>query len=498
MENLSASSHLLVAATLIPLYLVVKSLYRLYFHPLSTFRGPKLAAVTKLYEPYHGIIKKDWLSNLQALHQTYGPVVRIGPNELHFSDHTFCLAHHKRADLGKCTNYYGLLGTLLGGLSSPQQHAHRKAIIQPLFSGRTLLEFSKTTLNTHLETLFDRLMAVAAGGEVNGTHYLWAFTNDVMVSYLVDKDMGYLREGDLGRVHNNLRAFSSIEFATVLRAMPPIKRMFDVFPALRKISPLSWLDELVYSHLRPIVKGDPESRHEKDYSSVLARLWNELGSEQIVAQEAAQAMFIGNESLLSNLTCLIHYMMANPECITKLRRELDTLDIGTYGYQVWRDPRVLQLPYLDAICRESTRLSSPGWHRQPRQIAEPIEYDGAMIPPMTAMSFTLRLLEHDPVIYPEPNRFSPERWLGNSPEAQKTRTSSVTFGTGSRTCLGQFIARHVLRKTLACLVYNFDISLWDVDLDAKENFKYLNTYPRKDDEGFLNLCLKSRLRAQRD
>ncbi|KAK3356661.1 hypothetical protein B0T25DRAFT_537146, partial [Lasiosphaeria hispida] len=52
--------------------------------------------------------------------------------------------------------------------------------------------------------------------------------------------------------------------------------------------------------------------------------------------------------------------------------------------------------------------------------------------------------------------------VGHSPEAQKTRTSSATFGTGSRTCLGQFIARHVLRKTLASLVSNFDISLWDV------------------------------------
>ncbi|KAK3356662.1 hypothetical protein B0T25DRAFT_565997 [Lasiosphaeria hispida] len=103
--------------------------------------------------------------------------------------------------------------------------------------------------------------------------------------------------------------------------------MFDVFPALRKISPLSWLDELVYSHLRPIFKVDPESHHEKDYSSVLAQLWNELGSEQMVAQEAAQAMFIVNESLLSNLTCLLHYMIANLGCIAKLRTELDTLDI---------------------------------------------------------------------------------------------------------------------------------------------------------------------------
>jgi len=68
---------------------------------------------------------------------------------------------------------------------------------------------------------------------------------------------------------------------------------------------------------------------------------------------------------------------------------------------------------------------------------EPIEYSGTVIPAMSSMSFTLRLLERDPVIYPEPESFKPERWFGHTPEAQKNRSRSVTFGTGSRTCLGQ-------------------------------------------------------------
>lgn len=170
--------------------------------------------------------------------------MRIGPKELHFNDHEFCLSFHKRTDLSKCTNYYGLLSTLLGGISSPHGHAERKSIIQPLFSGKTLSEFSKTTMDRHIESLHDRLLSDLHDAPVNSTHYLWAYTNDIMVSYLVDKDMGYLWDKDLAKVHDSLRAFSSIEFATVLRAMPPIKKLFDVFPSLRKISPLSWLDEV--------------------------------------------------------------------------------------------------------------------------------------------------------------------------------------------------------------------------------------------------------------
>lgn len=89
----------------------------------------------------------------------------------------------------------------------------------------------------------------------------------------------------------------------------------------------------------------PEKGHPHP-SSLLASLWDQLQDETLVVQESAQAIFIGNESLLSNLTFLIHYLMQNPECVKSIRAELDTLDLGTYGSGVWRDPRVLQLRYL--------------------------------------------------------------------------------------------------------------------------------------------------------
>lgn len=80
--------------------------------------------------------------------------------------------------------------------------------------------------------------------------------------------------------------------------------------------------------------------------TVLSHLWHQLLDEKITVQEASQAIFIGNESLLSNLTFLLHHLMRNPSCITRLRAELDTLNVGLLGHRVWRDPQVLKLPYL--------------------------------------------------------------------------------------------------------------------------------------------------------
>ena len=62
---------------------VVTAVYNVYFHPLSKFPGPKSAAATPL--PFvRRLITGHWLEWTTALHEQYGEVVRIHPDELSF------------------------------------------------------------------------------------------------------------------------------------------------------------------------------------------------------------------------------------------------------------------------------------------------------------------------------------------------------------------------------------------------------------------------------
>jgi hypothetical protein len=55
---------------LLPLYTIV---YRLYFHPLCKIPGPKLAAVTWLYEVYFDLyLGGQFVFEIGRLHETYG------------------------------------------------------------------------------------------------------------------------------------------------------------------------------------------------------------------------------------------------------------------------------------------------------------------------------------------------------------------------------------------------------------------------------------------
>lgn len=65
--------------------LAVQATYRLWFHPLSRVPGPLLARVSGLWRTGK-YFQSTWFEDIVQLHKTYGPVVRIAPNEVSFVD----------------------------------------------------------------------------------------------------------------------------------------------------------------------------------------------------------------------------------------------------------------------------------------------------------------------------------------------------------------------------------------------------------------------------
>ncbi len=61
---------------------------------------------------------------------------------------------------------------------------------------------------------------------------------------------------------------------------------------------------------------------------------------------------------------------------------------------------------------------------------------------------------HDPAIYPEPDRFYPERWLS----AGAPSFPNQTFGFGARRCPGRFFAEDSVWSVMVGILAAFDIS----------------------------------------
>jgi hypothetical protein len=90
-EQLNTMSLLVLGILSMLAYLGALAIYRIYFHPNSHIPGPKLAAFTYWYQSYYDLWPHSgrFLWKTIELHEQYGPVVRIGPNEVQVNDPDF-------------------------------------------------------------------------------------------------------------------------------------------------------------------------------------------------------------------------------------------------------------------------------------------------------------------------------------------------------------------------------------------------------------------------
>ncbi|KAI9035492.1 Cytochrome P450 [Aspergillus affinis] len=157
-----------VLALLRGLYLVV---YRLHLSPLAQFPGPKLAALSSWYEAYYDLINKghggQLVFQIKRLHERYGPLVQVGPNEVHIDN----------------PDYY----TEIYSMASPSKpidklhHRIRRAAIAPFFS-RARISALEGTLTDVIERISRRLAREYAGsGAVTNVCDMWGtLTADVV------------------------------------------------------------------------------------------------------------------------------------------------------------------------------------------------------------------------------------------------------------------------------------------------------------------------------
>jgi cytochrome P450 len=103
-----------------------------------------------------------------------------------------------------------------------------------------------------------------------------------------------------------------------------------------------------------------------------------------------------------------------------------------------RSPReVREFPYAEAVFREVLRLHPPV-SRDARRTVEEVELAGNTIPAGVTVGIPIGILSRDPDLYPEPDVFRPERWLGK--KGGLTPAEMVQFGGGAHFCLGYHLA----------------------------------------------------------
>ncbi|KAF7833587.1 Flavonoid 3',5'-hydroxylase [Senna tora] len=154
-------------------------------------------------------------------------------------------------------------------------------------------------------------------------------------------------------------------------------------------------------------------------------------------------------------------MLRNPTILQKAQKEIDQL-IGKERLLLESD--LPNLPYLQAICKETYRLHPSTPLSVPRVASQACEVDGYYIPKDTRLNVNIWAIGRDPNVWDNPLEFNPERFIsGKSAKVSPNGIDFelIPFGGGRRVCVGYRMAMVVIEHVLGTLVHSFDWKLPD-------------------------------------
>ena len=121
------------------------------------------------------------------------------------------------------------------------------------------------------------------------------------------------------------------------------------------------------------------------------------------------------------------------------------------------------LPLFDRVVKESQRILPASGYSQ-RVTAEPVSIGPLDLPAGSPVIFTPYISHRLPDLYPDPDRFKPERWEDLKPPAY----SYIPFGGGPRLCLGSLLATTVIKTAIPSVLKRYRMSVEaGAEIDAK-------------------------------
>lgn len=177
----------------------------------------------------------------------------------------------------------------------------------------------------------------------------------------------------------------------------------------------------------------------------LVRAKNESGAsleDEEIHDHIFTLLIAGVDTTALALAWTVHWLAENPHVQERARAEVHTAVSGA------SPGAVLELPYLTAVCQESLRIYPVVTTPSGRRLTRAVEIAGLVLPAGVTLLPCTYLIHHRPELYPEPERFQPERFLERSFGPHEY----LPFGGGGRMCIGSALAMMEMKLTTAALL----------------------------------------------
>ena len=419
------------------------TIYRIWFHPLSHVPGPFVAKFTHWWQNY-SYFSGNWFDDILKVHEKYGPVVRISPDEISFVDGNALkrLYGHVKpcakvpfpgftADETRWydTWYLPPAGHGIFSEQNIESHGLRRRLVANAYAMSSVLGYERK-IQAILDTNWEQFRKFASAGEAIDMDY-WAtyFAYDIVSELALGNALGMVRVGhDVNRVMESVLGLfyfvSNMGHVPLQSAwmMNPISQFL-----INKLGTESMKGAAVFREWLTKSVADryysDKQREEKDMLQYFIEAKDREGNPNTfnsVLTEAGNVLGAGADTVSIGIRAIMIYLIQNPETYKRLQKEVDNfydknITIGEITYQ-----QCLSLPFLQAVIKESGRMYPSIVYQIPRYVPpEGINIAGYNIPPGTPAGISALSMNRDKKIFgQDANTFRPERWLEDDAKAK--------------------------------------------------------------------------------
>jgi cytochrome P450 len=324
-------------------------------------------------------------------------------------------------------------------------HLRQRRLMQPAFHRERIAAYGRTMV-----AYADRMRRTWSSGAVlDVSQEMMRLTLSIAGKTLFDVDVES-QAAEIGRALTAvIESFwlTLLPFADLLERLP-VGRLRRARLARQR------LDAIIYTM---IADRRSNARDRGDLLSMLLLTQDdEDGStmtDQQVRDEAMTVLLAGHETTANALTWTWYLLSQSPDVEAKLHAEVEHVLRG-------RLPTVADLPsleFVENVVTEAMRLYPPAWAVGRRAI-EPYRVGAYLAPARTIVLMSQWVMHRDARFFPEPERFSPERW---TPEFKATlpKFAYFPFGGGPRQCIGESFAWMELVLVVAMIAQHWKLRL---------------------------------------
>lgn len=329
-----------------------------------------------------------------------------------------------------------------------QQHKQQRRLVQPAFHRRQVENYHRAMVDV-TETLLDGWR----GQHTLDMHHEMKRLALVMATRVL---FGIDTRSEADRFGELTTRWLSLLFNPLVSLAS-----YDL-PGLPYRELLRLSDELdaIYRTIIERKRALPEAQ--QDMLATLIQTFDEDGGRLSDAELIghANSIFIaGHDSTASTLTWALFLLAQHPQIYSDLLDELE----GELRGGLPALEQLGRLPLLDGVVKETMRLLSPAAVIG-RKTTAPCMLGGYDLPANTSVMLSPYLTHRDPDVYPDPERFLPQRWAGLSPSTYQY----MPFGVGPHMCLGSSFALLEMKLVLAAFVQRYRVTvLPDARIDRK-------------------------------